>query len=75
MSNQKRGQMYPEIEQIEPYEAFEEWCRANGYADVADAPAGETDLDRLHEAIERYAESGEPEVRAWGEWAEPAQRA
>lgn len=40
--------------ELDPYEAFELWARANGFADVIDCPIEDTDSDRLHEAIEAY---------------------
>ena len=39
---------------MEPYEAFEIWARANGFADVIDCEVQDVDLDRLHEAIAAY---------------------
>ena len=39
---------------IDPYEAFEVWARANGFADVIDCEPEDVDLDRMNEAIEAY---------------------
>jgi hypothetical protein len=38
----------------EPYEMFEIWMRANGFEDVLEHEPEDVNLDRLHEAVERY---------------------
>lgn len=43
----------------DPYEAFDAWCRANGFADVADCEPEAVSLSRLNEAIEEYGEKTE----------------
>jgi len=41
---------------IDPYEAFEQWMKANGFEDVVICEPQDVNLDRLHEAIEVYGE-------------------
>lgn len=40
----------------EPYEAFENWMRTHGFEDVADCEPEDVNLERLHEALERYGD-------------------
>ena len=46
---------------MEPYEAFNQWMRANGYADVCDAVPERVDLARLNEAVAQYASAARRE--------------
>jgi hypothetical protein len=44
---------------IDPYQEFEEWCKANGYADLIECEIEETDTDRLYEAVVTYGASSD----------------
>ena len=45
------------MEELDPYEAFEIWARANGFADLIDCEVEDVNLERLNESIEAYANS------------------
>lgn len=46
-------------EETDPYEAFDLWCKANGFADVIDCVPEDVNLQRLDEAIAAYGKDGE----------------
>lgn len=48
---------------IDPYALFDEWCRANGYADISDSEPMRVDLARLDAAIAAYASAYERHQR------------
>lgn len=52
------------IELLEPYVAFDRWCRDNGYGDVADCIPERVDLRRLDAAIAEYAKLGQRQYEA-----------
>ena len=39
----------------DPYQAFFDWCLANGFRDVAECEPEDVDVRRMDEAIARYA--------------------
>ena len=39
---------------MDPYYFFQQWMRANGYADVCDASPERVDLARINEAVAAY---------------------
>lgn len=45
------------LPKADPYEAFHDWCMANGFADVMDCEPEDVNLDRLNEAVEAYGKS------------------
>lgn len=47
--------------QPDPYEAFNKWMLANGFADVANCKPEDVDLERLDEAIAAYGEESTDE--------------
>ncbi len=42
---------------LDPYEAYFEWCKANGFQDVAECDVKDLDVKRMDESIKAYAES------------------
>lgn len=42
---------------LDPYEAFEAWCKANGYADVIECEPQDVDLARMNAAIKEYGKT------------------
>lgn len=42
----------------DPYEAYFEWCRANGFRDVADCKVEDLDVKRMDESIVAYVKAG-----------------
>lgn len=53
--------MESEWEVADPFWLFGEWCKENGFADVAEGKPEDVDLQRLNQALAVYA--GEPEVQ------------
>ena len=61
----------------DPYEDFQEWCIASGYADLTEGKPEEVDTARLNEAAEKFGRAkcasgvlgcdGEPYVRECGQ--------
>lgn len=58
IAGRRKERYWEDDEGNDPYAAFDDWMRKNGFADVAGCSVEETDLERLEQAVWEYLCSG-----------------